>query len=191
MKRRALTILALLLAGAVVNVAIAWGVFYSRSLLHFPPVYSTKLETTEAADLLTRHIDVPVVHVDGGEDSGVGVWMAIVVGYYEKRGGPPQVAVYLTESGWPVKTMQGRVLQVNGKMDSHWITSHFYIPLRPIWPGFAVNTIFYAAVLCVPFCGLFALRRLIRRRRGLCPACGYDLRHAEHEGCPECGTAYA
>ncbi len=61
------------------------------------------------------------------------------------------------------------------------------LPLRPIWPGFAVNTIFYAALLWLPFAP-FTLRRLIRRRRGLCPACGYDLRHAEHEGCPECGV---
>ena len=36
--------------------------------------------------------------------------------------------------------------------------------------------------------GPFALRRLIRRRRGLCLACGYDLRHTEHEACPECGV---
>ena len=23
--------------------------------------------------------------------------------------------------------------------------------------------------------------------RGACPACGYDLRGADHEACPECG----
>ena len=27
-----------------------------------------------------------------------------------------------------------------------------------------------------------------RRRRGLCPACGYDLKGALDQGCPECGT---
>ncbi len=30
-------------------------------------------------------------------------------------------------------------------------------------------------------------RRPRRRRRGQCPACGYDLRHGMHAGCPECG----
>ncbi len=62
------------------------------------------------------------------------------------------------------------------------------LPIRPRWPGFAVNTIFYAAILWLLSLGpWFALRRLDRRRRGLCPACGYDLGHAQHDTCPECG----
>ena len=36
--------------------------------------------------------------------------------------------------------------------------------------------------------GPFALRRLIRRKRGHCITCGYDLGHADHEACPECGA---
>ena len=59
----------------------------------------------------------------------------------------------------------------------------------PIWPGFAINTLFYAGIVWLLIPGPFALRRLIRRRRGLCPACGYDIRHGEHEACPECGLA--
>ncbi len=53
------------------------------------------------------------------------------------------------------------------------------LPLAIIVPGFAANTLFYAAP--------FTTRRLIRRKRGLCVTCGYDLRHADHEACPECG----
>ena len=40
------------------------------------------------------------------------------------------------------------------------------LPLRPIWPGFAVNTLFYAAVLWLLIPGPFALRRFIRRDAG-------------------------
>ena len=36
--------------------------------------------------------------------------------------------------------------------------------------------------------GEVALRRHIRRKRGLCVSCGYDLRHADHAACPECGA---
>ena len=31
-------------------------------------------------------------------------------------------------------------------------------------------------------------RRNRRRRRGLCPTCGYDLRGLTHDRCPECGA---
>ncbi len=54
------------------------------------------------------------------------------------------------------------------------------LPLAIIVPGFAANTLFYAAP--------FATRRLIRRKRGHCIKCGYDIRHADHDACPECGA---
>ncbi len=62
------------------------------------------------------------------------------------------------------------------------------LPLRPIWPGFAINTIFYAAVLGLLALGPFTARRMIRRKRGHCIKCGYDLRNVDHEKCPECGN---
>ena len=63
------------------------------------------------------------------------------------------------------------------------------LPLRPIWPGFAVNTLLYAAVLWLLTCGPLLVRRVVRRKRGLCPGCGYDLRHGGHGACPECGRS--
>ena len=59
------------------------------------------------------------------------------------------------------------------------------VPFAPIWPGLAVNTIFYAAVLWLLIGGLFLLRRHLRRRRGLCPACAYPM--GEAPICTECG----
>jgi len=61
------------------------------------------------------------------------------------------------------------------------------LPLRPMCPGFAINTLFYAIILWLLIPGPFVLRRLIRIKRGRCPRCGYDLRHALSGGCPECG----
>src|SRR5262245_54887846 len=49
------------------------------------------------------------------------------------------------------------------------------MPCGPVWPGFAINTAFYAAVLWVLMAFPFAIRRTIRRRRGLCPACAYPV----------------
>ena len=63
------------------------------------------------------------------------------------------------------------------------------VPLRPIWPGFAINTIFYAVILCLLAFGPFAVRRFVRNKHGRCIKCGYDLGHADHRACPECGAA--
>ena len=63
----------------------------------------------------------------------------------------------------------------------------FDLPYIPIWPGFAVNTIFYAVILWMLTLGPITARRMIRRKRGHCIKCGYDLRGDFSSGCPECG----
>jgi hypothetical protein len=62
------------------------------------------------------------------------------------------------------------------------------LPYRPIWPGFAINTLFYAGILWLLFAAPFALRRRRRIKHGLCSKCGYDLRGSNASACPECGT---
>ena len=57
------------------------------------------------------------------------------------------------------------------------------VPIRPIWPGFAVNTLCYATLLWSPF----VLCRVIRVRRGLCPKCAYPM--GQSAVCTECGNA--
>ena len=59
------------------------------------------------------------------------------------------------------------------------------LPFRPLWPGFAVNTLFYVIVLWLLSSGPFALRRIIRIRRGLCPKCAYPM--GGSAVCSECG----
>ena len=59
------------------------------------------------------------------------------------------------------------------------------IPIRPVFPGFAVNTLFYAAVLWLLIPGPFVLRRFIRVKRGRCPACAYPI--GQSDACSECG----
>jgi len=63
------------------------------------------------------------------------------------------------------------------------------LPLRPLWPGLAMDCGLYSLgwilLLVVPG----ALRRGLRRRHGLCVVCGYDLRATVEPRCPECGAA--
>ena len=65
-------------------------------------------------------------------------------------------------------------------------TDELILPYGIWWPGFAINTVFYAALLWIPFVP-FVLRRHIRRKHGRCIKCGYDLRDNLAAGCPECG----
>ena len=60
-----------------------------------------------------------------------------------------------------------------------------FLPLCPIWPGFLLNTLLYAAILWLLIPGPFALRRFLRVRRGRCPKCAYPM--GESAVCTECG----
>ena len=60
------------------------------------------------------------------------------------------------------------------------------LPMKPLWPGFAFNTIFYAAMLWVVFFVPGIVKRRVRRRRGLCPACAYPV--GTSDVCTECGA---
>jgi predicted RNA-binding Zn-ribbon protein involved in translation (DUF1610 family) len=57
----------------------------------------------------------------------------------------------------------------------------------PIWP-IALASAFLPALATRGI--LLRFRARLRRQRGECPACGYDLR-ASKERCPECGTPIA
>jgi hypothetical protein len=66
-----------------------------------------------------------------------------------------------------------------------------YEEFRPLWPGFAINTIFYAAMLWLLWIAPGKIRRFIRVRGHRCPACGYQIDSAPGIGpvCSECGAA--
>ena len=62
------------------------------------------------------------------------------------------------------------------------------LPLRPVWPGFIVNTLAYATVWLVLLMIPGAIRGRRRTRKGLCRHCGYDLSATPSTNpCPECG----
>ena len=67
-------------------------------------------------------------------------------------------------------------------------SSYGMLPYAPIWTGLVMNTLLYAAMLWVLMGAPFVVRRWRRQRTGRCFRCGYDLRGADHEVCPECGA---
>ena len=112
----------------------------------------------------------------------------------EASGGWPLRSLYWVQSydnSTAIATNQ-HVYVIREKPWTTWSSTRtqldgIYLPVGPIWSGFVLNTLFYAMFLWLLVPGPFVLRRYIRRKRGLCVKCGYDLRGAEHEACPECG----
>jgi hypothetical protein len=60
-----------------------------------------------------------------------------------------------------------------------------WVPLKPVWPGFAVNTLIYAGAAVAGVRSVGMVRSWMRRRRGNCPECGYPIGQAAI--CTECG----
>jgi hypothetical protein len=62
------------------------------------------------------------------------------------------------------------------------------LPWFPLWPGFALNTLFYAGLAWGLWQVPLAIRRRRRRRMNRCVKCGYDRAGiAADAKCPECG----
>ena len=193
MKRIAIKLVVFLLLGAVGNVGVAWGCAAWSPLIY-----------DRTADLEYRFADDPkrpasTWPMQRYTTSGLRVTAHI------RTGSPPPDDwswKLIWMAGWPYAALTGdglwsrvasgeiRQVQVTTgiQISSEKATEPRVLPLRPILPGFAINTLFYAAVLWTLTLGPFAARRIIRRKRGRCAKCGYDLRAAEHDACPECGA---
>ncbi|MCI0632195.1 MAG: hypothetical protein L0Y44_16250 [Phycisphaerales bacterium] len=90
--------------------------------------------------------------------------------------------------GWPARSL------VNDPAPELGVARRYAIdvggkrlPFLPVWPGFAINTTFYAAILWLLFAAPGRIRRWRRTKGGLCPACAYPV--GESTSCTECGRA--
>jgi hypothetical protein len=191
--------LILVVGGAIVNVAVAWGAagFLSSN--------SREIPSAQWIDAVEARTQVRAALGHMGTSFGAQ--------FYTSNGLPAAptgllVKVEAIRAGWPRLALQGdAVFSV-----PHWgvpttgtrIASHGAIaiggtvadlfpnrpnllPIDPVWPGFAINTVFYAGLLWVLFAAPFALRRWRRVRRGLCPACAYPV--GASDVCTECGAS--
>lgn len=127
----------------------------------------------------------------------------------------PMLNAYAIAGGWPLLSHScwltvGWNIQPNGDEIEYFLNVHWGIlpkkyredspgasrirdgafpilPLRPIWTGFIINTVFYAVILWLLLFAPFTARRVIRRRRGLCEHCAYPI--GVSPVCTECGAA--
>jgi hypothetical protein len=174
-KRRIILVVWLLVAGAIVNIAVAWGVA-GRTTLFNKPMHV--MGRPESRSLFICRLGEEKLNVVGMRRNTVGATLTVISfsspdekksadGYFfDWRYGCP-IRSLVTEDA-PSGAGQPRLLS-----------------LRPIWPGFAINTFFYAGILWLLLTAPFALRRRRRIKRGLCPACAYPI--GASSVCTECG----
>ncbi len=109
--------------------------------------------------------------------------------------------VWTVASGWPMRCLVGHptdnAVSPSTTYFGPWDTrlggagpwampfAGLILPLRPLWPGFLVNTLFFTPLAWVALTAPRLLRHAVRQRRGLCPHCAYDL--GDSPTCPECG----
>jgi hypothetical protein len=142
--------LLLLSGGAIVNVAVAWGV---ANLLSERTIVTKTISGPGRPTVVSEH-NWPVADTQG----------------------------------WPMRSFSEQVPRDRYPADVTVIElKNAKLAFGPMWPGFAINTLFYAIILWLLIPGPFVLRRVIRLRRGRCPKCGYDLRGKHDAGCSECG----
>ena len=203
MKRRAfkllLFLLAFLVGGAIINVAVAWG-----CALWGAETTAILLPDDESKFLLSNAFDARgefgYKFLVASKGNGIGITRQLSAGLaIDTHGGSP-CAVHACMCGFPKHALEGRWFAFNDEragsqsillssavqelMNTH---SPGFLPLRPIFPGFAINTIFYAAVLWVLFAVPVKVRRCRRIKRGVCVRCAYPV--GASDLCSECGTA--
>ena len=217
MKRRITYLVFFILLGAIINVAVAWGCVYfpQKHKIRSERTVTTEErqflfdrlirgESCRTPSWVTQKWDINKVKWGDFEDEGT-VWVYTSTGYKEELlmtsisyeyetssstffGGSSSISVggsdrldgFYISAGYPILAMSTFVCDIPDK------DNRFY-PYDPIWPGFAINTLIYAVIVGILWSIPFTMRRIIRRKRGACLKCGYDLRHADHKVCPECG----
>ncbi len=184
--------MACLLLGAVINIAVAWtaGTLTNYAFMNAVDLTPSDIELLRnKRDALTPPSDLATL------------------GFGERRTNAAVTFLFLGncaiwKQGWPARSMIGestdqnegfvgtaclfRIIPAPMHRDPHFKRLSV-IALKPLWPGFAINTLLYAATLYLLFTTPAKLRRHRRIKRNLCPACAYPV--GESDNCTECGRA--
>jgi len=213
-KRTVLVLTLLLVCGAIINVAVALVTSISKTRSHHTGIWLTSVANSAADESLWNRRatsdwgNLPKWHSEWyGPFSGGRAFLLSVNGSFiipmnatieqlrEIYRGAGSYEIWQANFGFPLRTarieewsahpMDSRLFAT---IDSHdgLVFNKYRVPQTILWPGFAINTIFYAAILWLLFAIPGFARRRIRIKRGQCPACAYPI--GESPICTECGT---
>jgi hypothetical protein len=193
-------IIGFLLLGAVVNVAVAWGLHKSplgdwETTVRGPTESEFEFWFDARPAVFDQIPEAVVVRVRPGAETCA--LLGNKHGYvhlgrdglqdYASTNDPWEVHLQIRQ-GWPALCVTGELWSRGQPPASPVANSGLLrgtLPYIPIWPGFAINTVFYAGLLWLHCAAPFALRRSRRVRKGLCAKCAYPV--GGSEVCTECG----
>ncbi len=211
MRTRASTLAGFLLFGALLNLAVAWVLVAAHGRTNFAwrpylnprpgdPVAFFVIRRTgtqwvvgcgRPGTLIDRHPDAVALY------AGPTWWPSEAVTFDDGSLGAASGWPLLSFSAW--RTVRATMLPgdqgIEFKRLHHWglvlrdTTKGGWhelpaiLPLRPIWPGFVLNTLLYAVMVGIAVEGWRRLRRFGRLAR--CPACAYPASGLDRS--PECG----
>ena len=201
--RRAICVAWWLLGGAVVSAVVAWGcaslqsVPWERGLGNERYDYVFRWPREVPSTWPSAFSE--------SRGTAIGVTMLSVNGGFVGDVGTRRCMIEVWEFGWPFRCLDWesrKVVSGSNMMDAGWLTdensvlewsyrhgiTHPWLkptlmpypwvprlPLRPMPLGFVTDAVFYASPLFAATRAPNAMRSGIRRRRGRCSACGYDL----------------
>lgn len=183
-RTRTLFMVMLLLAGgAVINIAVAWTLAKFVTLNSSPGNTRTGDVDARTLDWLKSvhpNMDWTPVRSPNALSDDRRFPFSMMYGKPGKEAtefysGPGLPQVMLTRSGWPClsllatatrrsRDVDGWTIQCGLRLGEKYV--HRFLPLWPLWPGFVINTMFYAAILWLLFIASGAARRRIRIGRG-------------------------
>lgn len=192
----------LLLIGAVITVAAAWAVAVWFAFLHWGTMQRSTPTSEEVrwwkATVTPGIDDAPTATSRPGASVTEFGFDCVRM---ESNAQGASLQAYRWRGGLPLRSMGYYTWSDNPDPDdpSVWHSSWRWdvtmvlrgesrlvnFPLTPLWFGFVVDTLFYAALAAVI---LAAWRWMVRRgrlKRGLCPACRYPI--GRSAVCSECG----
>lgn len=202
-------ILAALLFGAIVSVAIAiWAANTDRGRIRW-------IRTPATAPAVVPHWTVQVNgyslmssasfyprEFPGDRGAQIDAWLAMVPDADLRRFvrpllDEPSWHLSVQSAGWPLHSLachDRSVQKLNRSVsverssiswDAPWLRT-IWIPTRPLWRNLAADAALFGAPVFLFLLAVAPLRGWRRRRKGLCPDCAYDLKGDLAAGCPEC-----
>ncbi|MBL1217557.1 MAG: hypothetical protein D8M59_08675 [Planctomycetes bacterium] len=199
-RRSLCTAVIFLILGAIVNVAVAWGcVLWSspRDMIRGPwPTPLPEGWTEPDSDSIGQQgfgiqcmwgvVAVPVDRdTHGSTGTSLCAWLAgwPCHSLFMDRHFPMFAGDLYDLGNFSAPTQFQDGITIPGWFQSR--SSAVCLPTRPLWSGFAADTLLYAVVLWLLIARPFHLRRWRRIRRGLCENCGYPI--GTSPVCTECG----